>query len=160
MQNYINQIKYFVLKTRTLLKVFCVSFSSDVQEPHAARVAALWVPQVYSYYVSQRYYRKRNWDSELQITDLGKWCFCMDSIRICFFICCSSHPSEPLVQCFVWLSATRIRPDCCTYTKSSCEFYFVLYWSIHSHLRGDRISDYLIDVSSHIAVVAYMQTVT
>jgi hypothetical protein len=60
MQNYINQIKYFVLKTRTLLKGFGVSFSSDVQEPHAARVAALWVPLVYSYYVSQIYYRKRN----------------------------------------------------------------------------------------------------
>jgi hypothetical protein len=41
-----------------------------------------------------------------------------------------------------------------------CEFYFVLYWSVHSHLRGDRISDFLKDVSSHIAIVAYMQTVT
>jgi hypothetical protein len=35
-QNYINQINYFVLKTRTLLKVSCVSHISDMRELHLA----------------------------------------------------------------------------------------------------------------------------
>jgi hypothetical protein len=37
--NYRSEIKYFVLKTRTLLKVCCLSRISDVREPHVATSA-------------------------------------------------------------------------------------------------------------------------
>jgi hypothetical protein len=36
-QNYFNQIKHFVLKTQTLLKVSCVSRTTDMHKVHASR---------------------------------------------------------------------------------------------------------------------------